>query len=183
MALAKTYGYKVMCLRTDSAKAFANDAEFSNFLKSEGICQELSAPHSQYQNGFIERHIQTIQNMIVSALHTSGMSKGYWGKAALWAKHTWNVMPRFDNDNISPYTAVTGHQTDLSLLHPFGCKAFARIPHDQQRKFEQNAIECTFLNYDSRSKAFRVKPISAGKDKQVLVRSERDVTFLDLIYP
>ena len=183
VATAKTYGHQVMCLRTDSAKAFSVDKTFIEWLRANGIRQELSAPHSQYQNGFVERHIQTIQNMIASALHTSGMTKGYWGEAALWAKTTWNAIPRLDNDLKSPNFAVTGRQIEASFMHPFGCKAFARIPSDQQTKFQANAEECIFLNYDSRSKAFRVRPITKGKERQVLVRSERDVTFFDLVFP
>ena len=167
--MAKTYGHQVMCLRTDSAKAFSADKAFIEWLRVNRICQELSVPHSQYQNGFMERHIQTIQNMISSMLHTSGMSKGYWGEAALWAKTTWNVTPRLDNNLKSPCFAITGRQMEPSFMHPFGCKAFARIPSDQQTKFQPNAVECIFLNYDSCSKAFRVCSIAKGKEHQVLV--------------
>ncbi len=122
--------------------------------------------------------------MISSALHTSGSPKGYWGEVALWAKTMWNLILRLDNEMKSPYFVVMGCQMEMSFLHPFRCKAFARIPMDQQVKFSNNAIECTFLNYDHCSKAFRVRPIaSKGTDQQVLVRSEWDVTFFNLVFP
>ena len=171
-----------MCVHSDSAKALAEDKEFLSWLSANGIRQELSAPYAKYQNGFVERHIQTIQNMISTALNTSGMTIGYWGEAAMWAKSTWNATPRDENGAKSPYYIVTGREIEMSFLHPFGCQAFSRISNEKQVKFHDKSIECIFLNYDTRSKGYRLRP-RGDRYKTVLVRAQRDVTFHDHIFP
>ena len=180
-----TYGHHITSVRTDSAAMYAKSADFINWLKSRNIRQELSAPHSQYQNGVAERHIQTLKGMASAALDSSQMPLAYWGEAMLWAKFTWNAIPRGENNWRSPYSLVTGAKFDMSFLHPFGCKAYVRLPSDQQKSFVNNAIEAEFLNCDDRSKAFRIRPI--GKIERgrltVLVRSQHDVKFDDFCFP
>ena len=177
---AETYDLKVRVLRTDSAPMYANDKSFIGWLKSKGIRQELSAPHSQYQNGFVEHHIQTLRNMSATALHTSGLPKSYWAEALLWAKYSWNCIPRWDNENLTPYKAVTGRDIELSQLHPFGCRVFVKSMENPDSKFDPKAEDFIFLNYDPRAKAFRVR---SKETSRVLVRSQRDLSFNDLEFP
>ena len=98
-------------------------SQWMEWLKSKGIRQELSAPHSQYQNGFVERHVQMLRNMTATALHSSGLPKSYWAEALLWARYAWNCIPRWDNENLSPYKPLqVGMLKYLNYTHSdVGC--------------------------------------------------------------
>ena len=100
---------------------FSPGIGFAFILFNRQDAQELSVPHSQYQNGFVERHVQTLRNMTATVLHSSGLPKSYWAEALLWARYAWNCIPRWDNENLSPYEAITGRNVGVSQLHPFGC--------------------------------------------------------------
>ena len=75
---------------------------------------------------------------------------------------------------------MTGRNVEISQLHPFGCRVFAKSMKNPESKFDPKAEDFIFLNYDPRAKAFRVR--SKGTS-QVLVRSQRDLSFNDLEFP
>ena len=73
-------------------------------------------------------------------------------------------------------------QIEMLFLHPFGCQAFSQITNEKQVKFNDKAIECIFLNYDTRSKGYCLWPCG-NQSKTVLIHAECDVTFHNHIFP
>ena len=65
-------------------------------------------------------------------------------------------IPRWDNENLSPYEAITGQNVEVSQLHPFGCRVFAKLMKNLGSKFDPKVEDFIFLNYDPRAKGFRV---------------------------
>ena len=52
---------------SDSGSLF-NSQEFADFLSSHGVRHTTSSPHYPQSNGFIERQIQTLKNLLYKAL-------------------------------------------------------------------------------------------------------------------
>ena len=45
-----------------------NSQEFADYLSSHGVKHTTSSPHYPQSNGFIERHIQTVKNLLYKAI-------------------------------------------------------------------------------------------------------------------
>jgi len=67
--------------------------EFSDYLASEGIIRETSAPDTPQQNGLAERMQQTLWTGIRAILHHSGMKYGFWAEALAVIVHVMNRAP------------------------------------------------------------------------------------------
>ena len=52
---------------SDNGSPF-NSQEFAEFLSSHGVRHTTSSPHYPQRNGFIERHIQTVKNLLYKAM-------------------------------------------------------------------------------------------------------------------
>jgi hypothetical protein len=177
---AKVLGKKLHVMRTDSAKELFEEKNFKKWLTENGIRQEASAPHAQYQNGFCERHIGTILRMANCALQMSGLSISFWGEAILWAVETWNRLPNKALEWKSPREFLIGVRTDVSFLHPFGCEAYARKPEKMQKKFREKSDHCILLGYDRERKAYRMLRL---QDNGIVFRSPDDTDFYNLSFP
>jgi transposase InsO family protein len=68
---------KLKCLRSDNGGEYKSD-QFAQFCRERGIRREFTAPYSPEQNGIAKRMNLTIQERIVSMLHHSGLSEGFW---------------------------------------------------------------------------------------------------------
>jgi formate hydrogenlyase subunit 3/multisubunit Na+/H+ antiporter MnhD subunit len=68
--------------------------DFEDFLGSEGIIHETSAPDTPQQNGLAERMQQTIWSGIHAILHHSGLKNGFWSEALAVIIHVINRAPR-----------------------------------------------------------------------------------------
>ena len=59
-------------INSDNGSPF-NSQEFADYLSSHGVKHTTSSPHYPQSNGFIERHIQTVKNLLYKA-----MDAGTW---------------------------------------------------------------------------------------------------------
>jgi transposase InsO family protein len=83
---------KLKCLRSDNGGQYKSN-KFFQFCQEHGIRREHTAPYSPEQNGVAERRNWTIQERIVSMLHHSGLTDGFWAEALLTAVHIINMSP------------------------------------------------------------------------------------------
>ena len=84
-------GNKVKAIRMNGAAEYSN-AKYIQLLKEFGIEKQTSAPYRQSQNGFAERSIQTINNLITAVLLESGLPKSYWREAVFYVIHILNAI-------------------------------------------------------------------------------------------
>jgi transposase InsO family protein len=84
--------WKLKSLRSDNEGKYKS-GEFVQFCRERSIRREFTAPHSAKQNGVAEQMNRTIQEWIVSMLHHSGLSDGFWADALLTAVHIINMSP------------------------------------------------------------------------------------------
>jgi hypothetical protein len=137
---------KLKSLRSDNGGEYKSD-EFVQFCRERGIRREFTAPHSSEQNGVVERMNRTIQEQIVSMLHQSGLSDGFWAEALLTAVHIINMSPSRPLGSKIPQELWTQRKQDYGKLRIFGCEAYALVAKDDRRKLESWSRKCIFLGY------------------------------------
>lgn len=89
-------GKSVQIIRTDNGGEYIPTI-LQNWLKEKGIEVQFTIPDSPQQNGIAERFNRTLLEGIRAALHGSGLSKGFWGEAALCLNFTRNRLPTRGN--------------------------------------------------------------------------------------
>ena len=141
----KTKGITINFLRTDNAGEFISDEARALFI-SEGIELELSAPHSQQQNGVAERSFGILTNIISCMMSESRLPDHLWVYAYLHAVYVLNRTPTLANKMATPYFIWHDKRPNYSALHNFGCKAFVLIEKSRREgKFKPNSWEGIFL--------------------------------------
>ena len=120
---------------------------FTDFLLTDGISFQPSAPYTQNQNGVSERAIRTIVEKARTMLLNARLSEGFWEEAVRTAVYLKNRSPTKAVDLITPSEAWTGQRPELNHLRPFGCDSYAFIHPDLRTKWNPKVKSCTFLGY------------------------------------
>ncbi len=143
-------GRKVCHLRTD--RAYESSA-WKEYCRQHGIVHKFTAPYSSAQNGLAERTIRTTMDDVHTLLRDSAFGHSYWAEAASYSVHTRNLIPSQCHPGKIPLELFTGKRQNISHLHVFGARCWAKIPtvHGAQvtsgSKLNPRAVECRFLGY------------------------------------
>ena len=149
-------------LHMDSAGEFLSEA-FTSYLQGHGICRELSAPYAHQQNGRAKRVMRTIQGLMRAMMVAVGAPLNLWGEATLACAYLFWRTPSISlPGNITPFEAFYGRQPNVSHLHVWGCRCFARIPSELQTKLGIRSRECIFMGYPDGVKGYHVRDRSSG---------------------
>jgi hypothetical protein len=112
---------KLQYLKSDGGKEFGSK-EFEQWLQSEGVIHEISAPYEHEQNGLAERSIQNVSQRAMCQLFGANMSQGFWPYAVQNATYLINRSPTTTLNNKTPYEAWTGKRPNIKHLRTFGEK-------------------------------------------------------------
>ena len=110
-------GHKIEALKTDNGSKYISN-EFKDYLKSRGICYELTVLYTPEQNGVAKRLNRTLME-----------ADRFWIKQYLLGRGSSNyslsiycsVITATDK---TPYKRWYGRKSDLSNLRLFGCIAY-----------------------------------------------------------
>ena len=175
-------GSKVRIIRLDGGSEFF---KLRKWAEKNGISVETSAPHCQYQNGYVERHTRTILDTFRASLFHSGLPKAFWGEAFLHAIYVHNVSIR-NKDGRTPaesYLTHSAHNTLSSMkdIKTFGCLAYGHI-YDKQRsnkKFSNRAFRGIYLGISYKDyRCHKIYDPQAKKCKAV-----RDMRAVETMFP
>jgi hypothetical protein len=119
--------WKLKCPQSDNGGEYKSD-KVIQFSRECGIRREFTAPYNPEQNGVPERMNRTIQERVVSMLHHSRLSEGFWAKALLTVVHIINMSPSRPLGSKIPQELWTGRKPDYGKLRIFGCEAYALVP-------------------------------------------------------
>ena len=172
---------KVAFVRTDGAKEFTSTA-LEEVYKGE-IQAELSAPHSQSQNGVVERYMGIVGNCSMAMLLRASSPSYDWVHAVNHAVVLINYTTTSSlNNGMSPNEAYDGIKrlVDALLRGVFGCLCMAK--NFVRRKAEVKAIRCSYLGWSTRCKAFIVRKLDTFSGSLSEFYS-RDVQFLPEVFP
>jgi len=98
---AEAHG-RTRLLRSDNGGEYTSDA-LQQVLIKRGIRHVPSVPYTPEHNGVAERLNQTLVGMIRSMLMDSGLSRAYWGEAAITAVYLYNRTAAIANQGKSPH--------------------------------------------------------------------------------
>ena len=163
---------KIKALRTDGGGEYCSNV-FQNYLETNGIIHQVSAPYTPEQNGIAERMNRTVIEMARCLLHTKSLPYVLWAEATRTAVYIRNRTPSqaIENEK-TPYELWFKRPPTIDHLRVFGCLAYVHIPDSKRGKLEPKAIKTIFLGYYDDSKAWRLfDPIS-----KTIIKS-RDVIF------
>lgn len=140
-------GLKVKRIRSDNGGEFLSN-DWTEYYTQNGIMHERTIPYSPEQNGKAERAVGIVKDGIRTYLIESGLSRGYWGAAAMNFTHTRNMIPTTRHPSTTAHTVFFGIKPDVSRLRAFGCVAYVHIPK-QQRKgaWAPRARRVLFIGY------------------------------------
>ena len=161
----------VSVLRSDNAKVF-KEAVVVALCEGRGIIQQFSAPHSQWQNGKVERFFDTFLGMLRPSLFQSGLNRPYWPYAAKLVCISINRTPVDKADNVvknfpPEYSKLErlyqmSIPTQMNGVYPFGILAFKHIASALRNKLDMKAKACIYLGIDTQIKGAVMLPLDGG---------------------
>lgn len=146
-------------------------ADVVNYLRSEGIQMQYTAPYTPQQNGVAERKNRTLIEMARCMLLDADLPYTFWAEAVNTANYIQNRVSTRATDT-TPFEAWNGGRPATEHFQIFGAKCFVHVPAEKRQKLDDTAREMIFLGYDENSKAYRCYDQAARR----LVIS-RDVRF------
>ena len=92
--------------------------------------------------------------MVNAMLSNLGLGHGFWGEALLTTCYVLNRVPN-KKSKTTPYEFWNKRKPNLSHLKVWGCRTIVRVPEPKIKKLGERGIECIFIGYALRSKAYR----------------------------
>ena len=148
-------GKQVKHLRTDMGGEFMT-TELKDFVQAHGIDHEFTGGYSPESNAIAERCNRTILEKMRSMLTAAGLPDEFWAEAAYHANFLRNVSPSSHCQDATPWELFQLSPPDLSGLRIFGALAHVHIPKELRRKLEVKSYKAISLNYNPKSKMYRV---------------------------
>jgi len=157
MVEREKYPLKVAFVRSDGAKELSSSS-VKNIYKGE-IQQQISAPHSQSQNGVAERYMGIVGNSSNAMMLRASMPQYDWPHAVNHATVLINgTTTKGINNNITPNEAYDGVKRKLNLDGVFGCLCFAKV--FVKKKEDPKARRCVNLGFSTKCKAWIVRELA-----------------------
>jgi len=100
---------------------------------------------------------------ICTLLRDSGLGHSYWAEAASYLIDTCNLIPSCCHPGKIPLESLTGKRQDVSHLHIFSARCWAKIPTIGSvqvtggSKLDPRTVECRFLRYASGGGNYKVQ--------------------------
>jgi len=160
----KHLGNSILRFRCDNGRGEYDNHLFQEYLASEGITYEPSAPYTQHQNGISKRMIRTIMERARTILPESQLNDSFWAEAVNTSVYLHNRSPTRALQDSTPYQAWHGLQPPLGHLRRFGCDAYDYVPDQRRKKLDAKSRRCIHLGYvHNTTKLGRVWDIATGR--------------------
>ncbi|GJR84533.1 retrotransposon protein, putative, ty1-copia subclass [Tanacetum coccineum] len=115
-----------------------------DYLKANGIVQQLTPPYTPQHNGVSERRNRTLLDMVRSMMNLTTLPLSFWDYALESATRILNMVPTKKVDK-TPYELWYGKVPNLSYLKVWGCEAL--VKRDTPDKLEQRSVKCSSIGY------------------------------------
>ena len=156
--------YVLSGIRSDGEPCNDSNA-IRDWCKANSIRHELSSPHHQYQNGLVERAIQTAWQGSEAMRKHAGAPPAAWELCMRAFLHTRERLSP-GTSGLSPYerwhNVTIPIKVRLAHLRVWGCKAYAYVPKSQRKKFGDHCRVCVLVGYSDRSKAYLLLDLKTG---------------------
>ncbi|GJR31069.1 retrotransposon protein, putative, ty1-copia subclass [Tanacetum coccineum] len=142
-AIENQLGKTIKAIRSDRGGEYISQ-EFKDYLKANGIVQQLTPPYTPQHNGVSERRNRTLLDMVRSMMNLTTLPLSFWDYALESATRILNMVPTKKVDK-TPYELWYGKVPNLSYLKVWGCEAL--VKRDTPDKLEQRSVKCIFIGY------------------------------------
>ncbi|GJZ18002.1 retrotransposon protein, putative, ty1-copia subclass [Tanacetum coccineum] len=136
-------GKTIKALRSDRGGEYISQ-EFKDYLKANGIVQQLTPPYTPQHNGVSESRNRTLLDMVRSMMNLTTLPLSFWDYALESATRILNMIPTKKVDK-TPYELQYGKVPNMSYLKVWGCEALEK--RDTPDKLEQRSVKCIFIGY------------------------------------
>ncbi|GJU17829.1 retrovirus-related pol polyprotein from transposon TNT 1-94 [Tanacetum coccineum] len=136
-------GKTIKVIRSDRSGEYISQ-KFKDYLKANGIVQQLTPPYTPQHNGVFERRNCTLLDMVQSMMNLKTLPLSFWDYALESTTRILNVVPTKKVDK-TPYELWYGKVPNLSYLKVWGCEAL--VKRDTPSKLEQRFVKCIFIGY------------------------------------
>ncbi|GJW65580.1 retrotransposon protein, putative, ty1-copia subclass [Tanacetum coccineum] len=136
-------GKTIKAIRSDRGGEYISQ-EFKDYLKANGIVQQLTPPYTPQHNRVSERRNRTLLDMVRSMMNLTTLPLSFWDYALESATRILNMVPTKKVDK-TPYELWYGKVPNLSYLKVWGCEAL--VKRDTPDKLEQRSVKCIFIGY------------------------------------
>ncbi|GJS28363.1 retrotransposon protein, putative, ty1-copia subclass [Tanacetum coccineum] len=107
-------GKTIKAIRSDRGGEYISQ-EFKDYLKANGIVQQLTPPYTPQHNGVSERRNRTLLDMVRSMMNLTTLPLSFWDYALESATRILNMVPTKKVDK-TPYEMWYGKVPNLSYL-------------------------------------------------------------------
>ncbi|GJT57763.1 retrotransposon protein, putative, ty1-copia subclass [Tanacetum coccineum] len=136
-------GKTIKAVRSDRGGEYISQ-EFKDYLKANGIIQQLTPLYTPQHNGVSERRNRTLLDMVRSMMNLPTLPLSFWDYALESTTCILNMVPTKKVDK-TPYELWYGKVLNLSYLKVWGCEAL--VKRDTPDKLEQRSVKCIFIGY------------------------------------
>ena len=101
--------------------------KFQDYLRSEGVRHDRTAPKTLEQNGVAERMNRTFVETMRSMLIDAKLPHKFWAEALSTATYLRNRSQTKAVKGMTPIEAWTGEKPKVEHLRAFGCVTYSHI--------------------------------------------------------
>ena len=120
---------------------------FKSYLQSQGICHQVSCPHTPEQNGRAERKIRDLVEIGLALSAQASLPLKYWMQPFQMAAYLINLLPSKVLSYQSPIQLLFHKALNYTHLRIFGCLCFPSLRPYMTNKLSYRSTPCVFLGY------------------------------------
>nr|KYP63355.1 Retrovirus-related Pol polyprotein from transposon TNT 1-94 [Cajanus cajan] len=157
----------IKVFQSDNGTEFTNN-KVQDLFASSGVLHRFSCPHTQAQNGRVERKHRHVLEIGLAMLYQSHVPTRYWVDAFSSAVYIINRVPsqvlsgQIPSGKI-PFTLLFQVAPTYANFHPFGCRVFPCLRPYMKSKFSHRSSPCIFLGYSSHHKGFKCLDLTTSR--------------------
>lgn len=130
-------GKQVRTIVSDrGSELMSNDTQ--EYLRTNGIAHEVSAPFTPSQNGFIERDNRTVVESARTMLLHRNIPEYLWDQAVQTAVYILNRTINKSTDSKTPFELYFGKKPRVSHLRVFGSLAMLKAKEKKRSGYQKN---------------------------------------------
>ncbi|GJU58179.1 retrotransposon protein, putative, ty1-copia subclass [Tanacetum coccineum] len=142
-----------------------HEPEFKDYIKANGIVQQLTPPYTPQHNGVSERRNRTLLDMVRSMMNLTTLPLSFWDYALESATRILNMVPTKKVDK-TPYELWYGKVPNLSYLKVWGCEALVKrdTPDNYGKRYYAEFFEKRLISQEISGRAVDLEEIQEEED-------------------
>jgi transposase InsO family protein len=164
------YNGVIRIFRQDKGGEFIGNV-WDEFFAEHGIRQENTITATPEQNSVAERKNHILAELVTALLNESKLLKSFWAEALRTVNRVLNMLPLSAlPPDTTPFEIIKKCKPDYSILHVFGCRAYAHVNRKARKLLDLHVTPCIFLGYPEDFRGWRLWD---PRTKQIII--SRDV--------